>query len=198
MAEKYKLKGVWMNSCSCDAGCPCLFFSDPTRGTCDGIDTFHIESGNYGTTKLDGLNVVLATRSPGNIWKGNWRAALYLDKRADAKQKPALETLFTGKAGGVLGEIGKLIGSLAGTKWADIKIDPKARTAEIPGILRFKLEPVLGGDQKTPIRVENNPFGPAIGTMSMGKATNSTFQDYDLKFDNAGKDCNWANFEISS
>lgn len=196
MAEKWNAKGEWMNSCNCDPGCPCLFWSDPTAGHCDAIDTFHIGTGKYGGVKLDGLNVVYATRSPGNIWKGNMWGAIYLDAKANAKQKQALETIFTGKAGGVPEAITKLVGKLAGLKWAQIKIDTRKRTVEIPGVLSFRLEPSKGGDQKTPIKVVNHPFGPAIAPMEMGKGTSSSYRDYEVEFQNTGKDANWAPFSF--
>ncbi len=100
MPEKWALDGDWINSCSCDSGCPCLFYSDPTMGHCDGMDGFHIKKGKYGKVSLDGLNAVIASHSPGNFWKGNWTAALYLDNKATKEQQTALETIFGGKAGG--------------------------------------------------------------------------------------------------
>jgi len=194
MAEKWNAKGVWMNSCNCDAGCPCLFWSDPTAGHCDAVDTFHITTGKYGDVKLDGLNVVYATKSPGNMWKGNMWGAVYLDAKANAKQKQALETIFLGKAGGVPEALVKLVGKLAGVKWAKILIDPRKRAVEIPGVLKFTLEVNKGGDKKNAIKVVNHPFAPAIGPMEMGKGTSSSYKDYDVEFANTGKDANWANF----
>lgn len=196
MAEKWKLTGDWMNSCNCDPGCPCLYWSDPTSGHCDAIDTFHIRKGNYGKTKLDGLNVVLASKVPGNFWKGNWKVAVYFDNRANDDQKKALETLFGGKAGGPLEQIAKLIGEVVGTKWSEIKLDPAHRTAEIPGILKFSLEPNLGGDQKTPITVSNHPMAPGFGPMALGKGTSSTYNDFGWSINNTGKDANWSTFDL--
>ncbi|HKZ64177.1 MAG TPA: DUF1326 domain-containing protein, partial [Thermoplasmata archaeon] len=66
MAEKWKIEGEWINSCNCDSGCPCLFYADPTRGSCEALDAFHIDEGRYGKVALDGLNVVVASKSPGN------------------------------------------------------------------------------------------------------------------------------------
>src|SRR3990170_5029127 len=51
---KWKLDGDWINSCNCDSGCPCLFYSDPTRGFCEALDAFHIRKGKYGDVTLDG------------------------------------------------------------------------------------------------------------------------------------------------
>ena len=197
MAEKWSMKGDWLNSCNCDSGCPCLFWSDPTQGHCDAIDVFHINEGEYGTTKLNGLNIVMASKAPGNMWKGNWTVATYFDKNSDAKQKEALEAIFSGKAGGAIGELLKLIGTNLGTKWTEIKADVKNRSAEIPGIMNFRMEPNLGGDQKNAISISNHPMSPGLGTVFMAKATASAYKDHAFKFENTGKDANWATFHFS-
>ena len=197
MAEKWTLEGHWINSCSCDSGCPCLFYSDPTKGTCDSFDAFHISKGKYGKVSLNGLNAVVASHSPGNLWKGNWTAGLYLDNKANSEQKKALETLFGGKAGGPLAVIAGLIKELKGVKWASISIDPEKRWVKIPGALEAQLKPTEGGNKKKPIQVINNPFAPAIDPMNMGVATVSWFKDFGMEWDNTGKDGNWAPFRFS-
>ena len=197
MAEKWKLEGDWINSCNCDSGCPCLFYSNPTQGSCEAIDAFHIGKGKYGTVALDGLNVVVASKTPGNFWKGNWTAAVYFDARASAKQRAALETLFMGKAGGALAVIAGMIGNLKGTKTAAIRIDTKARSITIPGVMDVQLKPTQGGDKGKPIQVSNNPFAPAMDPMYMGIGLRATFSDYGMKFNNLDKDGNWAPFRMS-
>lgn len=197
MAVKWKLTGDWINTCSCDSGCPCLFYSDPTKGYCEGIDAFHIHAGKYGNVSLAGLNAVLVSRAPGNLWKGNWTAAMYLDQRANAKQRQALETIFSGKVGGVPATLAGLISTMKGTKYAPIKFDAKTHSVSIPGTLEYELKPTEGGNKKKPIVITNNPFAPAIEPMNMGVGVKSHFKDYDMEFDNSGKDGNWAPFNFS-
>ena len=192
MPEKWTLKGYWANSCSCDPGCPCLFFSDPTKGYCDGVDVMRFTAGNYGKVKLGGLSIALMAKSPGNFWKGNWTAAAYIDEKADARQREAFQTILSGKAGGPTALLASLIGTMKGTKFVPIKADFKRMSISIPGIFDFKWEPVLGGDKKTPIKVSNHPLSPVFATANMGKAVRSHFKDYEFEFDNTGKDCNWA------
>jgi hypothetical protein len=50
---------------------------------------FHIESGKYDGTALDGLNVALAVHAPGPMAEGNWSVAAYIDQRASDKQTEA-------------------------------------------------------------------------------------------------------------
>lgn len=196
MPEKWTLDGEWINSCSCDPGCPCLFYSDPTLGHCDSMDAFHIAKGRYGNVKLDGLNAVMLGKTPGNFWKGGWTGALYLDKRADPKQRQALETVLGGKAGGAPAMLAGMIGTSKGVKYVDVQIDPKKVWVSVPGILEYQLKPTEGGNKKKPITVGNHPFSPAIDTMNMGVGVKSHYNDYGIEFDNTGKDGNWASFHF--
>ena len=92
--------------------CPCEFAQAPTYGDCDGVLAYHIKKGNYGQTILDGLNVLGLTYFKGNIWAGETKldGAFFFDERADEKQREALKMIFTGKAGGFMAEIAKLLG----------------------------------------------------------------------------------------
>ncbi len=196
MPEKWKLTGDWQNTCSCDPGCPCLFWSDPTTGSCEAIDTFHFRTGNYGRTSLAGLNAVMASRAPGNFWKGNWSAAMYLDEKANSKQREALEIVMGGKAGGVPAVLAGMITNMWGLKYAKINFNPTKREVSIPGIVESILDPNVGGDKKKPITIGNHPFAPAFTQMSMGKSRASKFTDHGQSWDHPGKDGNWATFSM--
>jgi len=160
------------------------------------MDAFHIRTGKYGDVTLDGLNVVMATHSPGNFWKGNWSAAVYLDKRANEAQQKALETVFGGKAGGPPAVLASLISEVKGTKWADVQIDPSKHWVSVPGVLEYQLKPTEGGDKGKPIQVANHPFAPAMESMNMGVGVKSSFKDMGMEWDNTGQDGNYANFHF--
>ena len=158
------------------------------------MDAFHVRKGKYGNVTLDGLNVVLMGKAPGNFWKGNWTGAAYFDKRADEKQRSALETIFGGKAGGVPSVIASMISDMKGIKYRDIKIDARKVSVAVPGILEYQLKPSEGGNKKKPIQVTNHPFSPAMAAMNMGIGIKSHYKDYGIEFDNSGRDGNWAGF----
>ena len=96
MSNKWKLSGTYFEACNCDAACPCVFLSDPTEDECTALVGWHIEDGHLEGVSLDGLNVVLAVVSPGNMVKVKWDAAIYFDYRADEAQQNALTRIFTG------------------------------------------------------------------------------------------------------
>jgi hypothetical protein len=88
----------------------------PTEGVCNVPLIFHIESGRFGYTVLDGLNVALAVHTPGPMAEGNWSVAAYIDRRADDKQTEALGAIFTGAAGGPMAQLTPLIGKNLGVR----------------------------------------------------------------------------------
>jgi hypothetical protein len=106
MATAWHLSGEYFENCNCDVVCPCLvstkapLTSKPTQGVCDVALFFHIDNGNYGDVRLNGLNVAMIAHTPGPFGDGNWTAAAYIDERADDKQTEALGAIFTGAAGG--------------------------------------------------------------------------------------------------
>lgn len=161
------------------------------------MDAFHIVKGMYGSTPLDGLNVVLASHAPGNFWKGNWDAALYMDNKANRAQQDALGTIFGGKAGGATATFASLIGNLKGTKWAPISIDYEKTWVSVPGVLEYQLKPTEGGDKGKPIQVANHPLSPAVDAMNMGVGVKSHFKDFGMEWDNTGKDGNYSNFHFT-
>jgi hypothetical protein len=115
------LSGHYFESCSCTtAVCPCLFLNDPTEGYCQAFPSWHIDKGQLGGVRLDGLNVAAWLHSPGNLTEGNWRLALYIDERASPEQFKAIEALWHGKHGGHLAVIASLVSEDTGTKRAKI------------------------------------------------------------------------------
>jgi hypothetical protein len=99
----WRLDGTLMIACNCDYGCPCNVNGRPTTGKCEGGWTWHIESGRFGETPLDGLNFSIFADWPAAIHDGGGRAAAYVDERADASQRAAVTELVHGRAGGPWG-----------------------------------------------------------------------------------------------
>lgn len=102
---KWSLEADYLQACNCDYGCPCEFAAPPTLGYCEGVGAWRINRGNFGDVKLDGLAFGFAARWPKAIHEGNGTACLFFDERADAKQREALLTICSGKAGGLPFEI---------------------------------------------------------------------------------------------
>ena len=136
---KWQFSGEYFENCNCDIVCPCLFSvnapmtSQPTAGACEVAFGFHVDRGPYGDVNLDGLNAAIMARTPGAMAAGDWSVALYLDERADEAQRQALQTIFTGPGGRVMGALAPLISTVLGVKAAAITFhqDGRKRSLEI-------------------------------------------------------------------
>ncbi len=105
---KWTLDGDWFDVCKCNIPCPCEFAQPPTFGECDGILAWHVRKGSYGDVKLDGLNVLAVGHLVGNIWAGaKAEMGIFIDDRANDRQREALQMIFGGQAGGWPGEFAK-------------------------------------------------------------------------------------------
>lgn len=199
-ATQWQITGDYFENCNCDVVCPCLFSpnppltSQPTAGACEVAFGFHIDRGSYGGVSLDGLNVGMIARTPGAMADGNWSAAIYLDERADERQRQALQTIFTGTAGGPMAILAPLISQVLGVTAAPITFrkDGRNRALEIPGIAHLAVHaaPSLVPDQE--IWTSNaHPFNLEGVAMAVGDA-GSTWQGYGMHWDNSGKNGHYA------
>jgi hypothetical protein len=172
----WNLKGDWFDVCNCNIPCPCTFAQSPSYGDCQGVMAYHINKGQYGETSLDGLNVLILDSFKGNIWAGETKAdlALFFDERADEDQRKALDMIFTGKAGGLMGKFANLFGKVRGLEYTPIKFEVAEDlgywSAEIPGKVIAKAEALTGpmtppGKRVQTINAPGSEVGPgAVAT----------------------------------
>jgi hypothetical protein len=167
---KWQVSGDWFDVCSCSIPCPCEFAQTPTDGECEGVLAYHINDGQYGDTRLDGLNVLAIGYFKGNIWAGNTKVSggFFLDERANEKQREALQMIFTGQAGGFMKEFAKLFGEVRGMSFAPIKFeiakDLSYWKAEVPGKVIARGEALSGPMTPPGKRVQTiNPPGSEVG-----------------------------------
>jgi hypothetical protein len=101
----WQIRGSYFESCNCDPICPCRRIDGvsggrSTHGICEGVLSWLIEEGSVGETDVGGLAAAMAVRydddEPGSPW--SW--ILYVDDRASAEQRDALEEIFSGRLGG--------------------------------------------------------------------------------------------------
>jgi hypothetical protein len=135
----WKVQGDWFDTCNCSVPCPCTFAQPPTGDVCEGVLAWHIREGFYGDVSLDGLNVMALGVFKGNIWEGQTKAtmAMFIDERADERQREALQMIFGGRVGGWPGTFASFIGEVRGMEFAHIDFhvddDLASWRAEIPG-----------------------------------------------------------------
>jgi hypothetical protein len=166
---QWQAEGDWFDVCKCDIPCPCEFARAPTYGDCDGILVWHIRNGTYGSVKLDGLSVVALGYFKGNIWAGaKATMGIFIDERADAKQREALQTIFGGQAGGWPGQFAQNIAEVRGIEFAPIEVeiagDLARWRAAVPGRAQAVVEALAGPTTPPGKRVQTiNPPGSEVG-----------------------------------
>jgi hypothetical protein len=119
----YNLEGDLLEVCNCDILCPCWVGEDPDNGTCDSVMGYNIRSGNINGIDVAGCTLCFSVHIPGNVLKGNWRVALFVDDEASDEQADALVAAFSGKLGGPLADTASLVGEVAAVERVPIKFD---------------------------------------------------------------------------
>jgi hypothetical protein len=204
---RWNVTGDWFDVCSCNIPCPCTFAQPPTNDTCEGLLAWHIRTGQYGDVQLDGLNIMAVGTFKGNIWEGKTKAAMgmFIDERADARQREALQMIFGGRAGGWPGTFAAFVGERRGLEFAhiDFHIDDDLASwrAEIPGKAVATAE-ALGGPTTPPgKRVQVfNAGGAECGPGSVatwGTATADKAQVFGFQWDRRGKSSKHMAFDWS-
>ncbi len=84
---------------------------------------WHFESGVIDGVDVAGLTFSAVMDIPGNVLAGNWRAMVYVDDKSSPQQEEALLNLYTGKLGGPVADLVKLIGEVVGVERVPITFD---------------------------------------------------------------------------
>jgi hypothetical protein len=119
----YNLEGDLLEVCNCDILCPCWVGEDPDNGTCDSVMGYNVRSGSINDIDVSGRTLVFSVHIPGNVLKGNWRVALFVDDKASDEQADALVSAFSGKLGGPLADTASLVGEVAAVERVPITFD---------------------------------------------------------------------------
>jgi hypothetical protein len=203
----WHLTGEWFDVCKCAIPCPCTFAQPPTDGTCEGILVWHINEGNFGDVDLSGLNFASVARFEGNIWDEDTKADMgfFVDARADERQAEAMQTIFSGQAGGWPAMFASKLGQMLGMEPAQFEFevaDDLARwRAEIPGKFKAAAEalegPTLPAGKRTKVY---DPPGAEVGpgaVATYGTATTDEADAFGLKWSRSGRSSKHMAFDWS-
>jgi hypothetical protein len=169
----YHLEGRLLEVCDCRVLCPCWTGEDPDNGTCDSVLAYHFDKGAIDGIDVTGRTVAGVAHIPGNVLDGNFRMALYIDEGASDAQFEALVDLYSGKKGGPVAELAKLVGEVVGVARAPIRFDVEGGrgTLTIGQVSHAELEPYRGPDGAT-TTLANTIFSTVPGApVFVGKAT---------------------------
>ena len=138
------MKADYIETCNCEYGCPCNFSGFPTYGNCQAILLFHIRSGSYGNTKLDGVDFILAQSWPKAIHEGNGTNLLLITNKANDEQRKSLIQIVSGQAkwDGPFALFAGTFSHFLEPQFVDInaKIDGKKSSFSVPGVVNVEVE----------------------------------------------------------
>ena len=146
----YHLEGRLLEVCNCRVLCPCWIGEDPDYGTCDTIVAWHFDKGTVNGVDVSGHTIAMIAHVPGNILQGNWRVAIHVDAKASRQQEEALLKVYTGKLGGPVGDLVKLVGEVVSVERTPISFDVREGkgTLKVGDVGYAELEPYAGATGK--------------------------------------------------
>lgn|SRR5262249_25389311 len=165
--SEYRVSGTYFGGCACRVPCPCAFSGSFKEG-CNNIEVVVLTSGNYKGADLSGVKLVEAGLA------GKW-TRFYIDA-PDAGHEAA-----TAFARSLFAPFGKNEGITRA------RIDFSGREGSYKlaigsgKIVEMATEPVVGADQKKPIKLTNvyAAFGP---TVAQARTLKGMFQDGEHSF----------------
>jgi hypothetical protein len=165
--QSYSVSGIFVEGCSCSAPCPCELMG--VAHGCDGVGAMTLSSGSYMGTSLAGAKIAYATTP------GEW-VRLYVDTA-----NPAQQAAVTAFAKAVYAPFGP-IESVKPAK-IDLAGDAGHYTLSVDGgnTMLLTTQPVLGGDNRTPITI-SNIHDPVHPTVMQGKTVTGSYHDGDRSF----------------
>jgi hypothetical protein len=168
----YHLEGRLLEVCDCRVLCPCWIGEDPDNGTCDSLQAWHFDAGTIEGIDVTGRTIAMVAHIPGNVLKGNFRVALYVDEGASDKQQEAILNVYSGKLGGPVADLAKLVGEVVSVQKAAIKfaVHEGRGTLKVGDVSYAELEPYRGPDGST-TTLSNTIFSTVPGApVFVGKA----------------------------
>ena len=164
----WTIKGELILNCNCTVFCPCVVSlgqHPPTEGHCQTWGGIRIDEGTYGDEDLSGLNIGLLIEIPGLMARGNWKAAVFIDDRANEAAYDGLVNVFSGKARGTTGLFSVLVGEFLGAERAEIAYENEGSTRRlmVGKKIQGEVVPVAGKEGKD-IVITNTEYwmGPDI------------------------------------
>jgi hypothetical protein len=184
----WRLKGSYVETCSCDLICPCnaSFDHGAVYDYCRVTLAFAIADGEIEGTGVSGLNVVAVADTPKVMTDGNWKLGLFVDERASDEQMEKLVGVFSGQKGGPMEALAPLVGEIVGVERAAIEVvdDGLRHSVRVGGAIDFEIEDIVpfGVETGKPVRFDGM-FHPAGSNLTIAEATRSKIDAFGIRFE---------------
>jgi hypothetical protein len=184
----WKLRGTYLETCSCEFMCPCTF--DLSHGAdydrCRATLVFNITDGDVEGTDVGGLAVVVIADTPKVMTEGNWRLGTVIDAKASDAQAEKLQAVFSGELGGPMAALGPLVGESLGVQRAPIEIrdDGLRHSVRIGDVADFDIEEVVpfGVETGEPARI-TGVFHPAGSEFRVAEARGANISAFGIEYE---------------
>ena len=173
----WHIHGLLFENCSCQLVCPAhiSFKQNCTNERCTGHWSFHIDEGRYKNTLLNGLNVVIVFDAPQLMYEGDWIETIYIDERADAAQRTALDSILTGKVGGPWEILARFVSQWQETRYVPIHFEDNGRRKylRVDGLFETNVEAIRAQDDIGEATLTNlfNQIHGDVHILARGKTT---------------------------
>jgi hypothetical protein len=166
----WRLKGSYVETCSCELMCPCNLSFDhgATYDFCRVSLVFNIREGEVDGVDIAGRKVVLIADTPKVMTEGNWRIGLFIDDGASDAQFERLVKVFSGELGGPMAALTPLVGEMLGAERAAIEVheDGLRHSVKVADKIDFEIEDIVpfGVESGRPVRFDGmfHPVGPDL------------------------------------
>jgi hypothetical protein len=192
----WSLNGTYIESCNCEAACPCVFLGPPTEGECTVLIAWHVDRGSFDAVRLDGLNVALAVHTPGHMAHTKWDAAVYVDAKASAEQEAALVKIFAGQAGGHPAVLASFVGKVHGVKKLPIQFTQQGKSfaLELAQVAELNGEAIPGAGGAD-VQISGHPLCVAPGfPATVGRSKQLTYHDFGMSWNLSQKNAFFSSF----
>jgi hypothetical protein len=159
----WAIRGELILNCNCTVFCPCVVSlgkHPPTEGYCQAWMGIRIDTGHYGDTDLTGLNVGMWLDIPGQMARGNWKVAAFIDDRAPDAAYDGLVAILSGRARGTTGLFSMLVGEFMGAERAPVSFETegKKRRLMVGKKIQGEVMPIEGPDPDRDVMVTNTGY----------------------------------------
>ncbi|WP_255194536.1 DUF1326 domain-containing protein [Natronobeatus ordinarius] len=196
----WTIAGEFFEACNCAPPCQCLYFELPDDGVCTGALFWHIEDGSYGDADVSGLTVGLLLYEQGVLLEGGWDTVVLIDEAATAEQTEALESIFLGRAGGLLGAVADLVDEVKAVSRVPITYSAEdGRVSMAAGdVVTVELD-TLEGFGDVPGEVSPHPLTPPTERATTGTSSTATVSyDEQFSWDVSGNNAYLGEFEYGN
>jgi hypothetical protein len=184
----WKLKGSYIETCSCDLICPCnaTFDHGATYDYCRVTLVFDIREGDVDGTDIAGLKVAAIADTPKVMTEGNWRLGVFVDENASDEQMDKLVKVFTGQLGGPMAGLAPLVGEVLGVERAAIEVrdDGVKHSVKVGDVIDFEIEDIVpfGVETGEPVRFQGM-FHPVGSDLTIAEATRSRINAFGIEYE---------------